>query len=321
MANKTTAQRSLDDALEKESKRAADKAAARATGTDRLFRFGLKQGNTAEVIVLDESLDDGCHFHEHNVKGPEGYYNVYEQCPKEFYNCPLCDKFGESAFVLYLSVLHLDAWKDKQSGEWRNGRCLLGIKYSQLPTFKKVLKMAEKEHGTLRGVVLNLERPTGRVQDSPRIGVPVEFEDGPAEGKRYDFLDDLEEEYGHDAIMGQDGKTPIKAEDLDITPFDYETIFPGAFDMDAQVEDLRARYQGEPTPGSESADGGAWTDDETPVQPKRTRSRRRSSDDDGDELDMSPPKKRTRRKANAESEEAEPAAVEAGDGESEEGWA
>ena len=315
MANttKTTAQRSLDEALEQESKRAASKAAARAQGTDRVFRFGLKQGQTAEVIILDDCLDDGCHFHEHNIKGADGYYNVYEQCPKEFYNCPICERFGESSFVLYLSVLHLNAWQDKKTGAWRDGRCLLGIKYSQLPQFKKVLKMAEKEHGTLRGVVLNLERPTGRLQDSPRIGQPVEFEEL---GKRYDFIEDLEGEHGHPAITGQDGSTVIKAANLDITPFNYEVVFPGAFNVDELVEDLRNRYLGEPSAGSAAADGGAWQDDDTPVTPKRTRSRR-SSDDD--ELDMTPaasePPKRTRSRSRTNDEDGD------NGGDSEDGWA
>jgi hypothetical protein len=252
--------------------------------------------------MLDESLDDGCHFHEHNIKGPDGYYNVYEQCPKEFYTCPLCERFGDSAFVLYLSVLHLNAWKDKQTGEYRNGRTLLGIKYSQLQQFKKVLKMAEKEHGTLRGVVLNLERPTGRVQDSPRIGQPVEFEDV---GKRYDFIEDLEGEYGHAAIQGQDKTTIVKAANLDITPFDYEVIFPGAFNHDACIEDLRARYQGEPTAGTQQADRNAWADDDDDDEEQSTRSRR-SRRAEPEEEDAAPASTAPRVQKRGQSSDAPP---------------
>lgn len=303
MANTKTpmSQRSLEEAEAAEGKRQTEKAEARASGTDRIFRFGLKQGNSAEVVILDESLDDGVHFHEHNIKGPEGYFNVFEVCPKEFYECPLCAQHGESGFVLYLSVLHLDAYKDKKTGEWRDSRSLLPIKYSQLATFKKVMKAGEKKHGKLRGIVLNLERNTGPTTSSPRIGEPVEFEET---GTRFDFIEDLEGDYGHDEFKADDG-TVLKKKNANITAFDYEVIFPNHTDMDACIEDLRSRYTSAPTAGSDSATK-SWTDEEAndnidTSPPKRTRSRRKSEEPEAGEAEAKPSR---RRKAEASTEAA-----------------
>lgn len=290
MANKM---KSFEEAFEQEEKRQATREKKRASGTNRVFRFRLKQGESSEVVILDESLDDGIHFHEHCLKGPEGYYNVYEVCPKEEYDCPLCDEFKESYFVLYLSVLQIDAYQDNQTKEWRNSRQLLGIKYGQLPTFKKVLAAAQKEHGTLRGVVLNLERPTGKATQSPSIGEPVEFEDI---NKRFDFIEDLESELGHGEIVSQDGSV-LKAANLDVTAYDYEELFPHAYDLEACIKSIRERYNTNVPAGAE-VETSSWTDEEEEQEQKpQRRSRRRSEEAQAEENKDEQPTRSRRRKS------------------------
>jgi len=282
--------------MKAEEGRQAEKAEARSKGLDRIFRFGLKQDENAEVIILDDSLADATFFHEHSDFNQATKKYVFEVCPKEIYDCPVCQATGrDSTFTLFLSILHIDAYKDKNTNELRHSRNLLPIKYSQLAEFKKVLKMAETKHGTLRGVVLNLHRPTGPVTQSPRIGVPTEIE---GMDTRFDFIEDLKDEFGHDKIMGQDGSTVVKEQDLDITAFDWNSLFPMASDLEACVTDLRTRYADGKAPAGSDAETAAWTDDSQPAAAKRTRSRRAAEPEA--ETATSPSRSRGRRTAEAE---------------------
>ena len=292
----------LDTAYQKEQQRIEARAERRAKGLDNLFRFGLKQGEAKEVVILDSSLDDGKHFHEHNFKGPSGYYDQFAVCCKEFAHCPLCDQHKESQFILYLSILTLNAYKDKD-GAWKDSRNLLGIKFGQLPDFREVLKFAEKDFGTLRGVVLYLKRPKGEKTQSPRIGNPVEI---PDVGRRYDFIEDLEAEYGHPAVKSEDGAKIFKEANLDITPFDYDALWPEVDDEDLCLQKVKMLSNQGPVAGSPE-DTSSWTEeedeDENLPRRSRSRSRRRSEDEESD--DPKPSKKRARGRSRARREEPE----------------
>jgi hypothetical protein len=259
------------EGADKEADRQKAKAAARADGLDRIFRTLVPPGEEKEVVILDDA--PGIALYEHNLKDSEGRYRIYEECTKEEFICPVCEKVGtDSSYVVYLSVLELDAYKDKTTGEWRNSRSLLGIKTGQLPTFKKIFAAAAKKHGSLRGVVLNLQRPEGAVQNSPRIGEPVEFEET---GTRFDFIANLEAECGNKEIKAKDG-TVLKKANADIQPFDYQKVFPGAFNVEKLQADLKARYGGEPVPGSKEESEKEW-DNEDEATGQQTRTRRGSS--------------------------------------------
>jgi hypothetical protein len=256
------------EGADREAERQKVKAAARAEGTDRVFRTMVPPGESKEVVILDDA--PGIALYEHNLQNAEGKWHIYEECTKEEMVCPVCEKTGQdSAYVVYLSVLELDAYKGKD-GEWRNSRSLMGIKSSQLPTYKKIFAAAKKRHGTLRGVVLNLERPEGSVQNSPRIGEPVEFEET---GTRFDFIEDLEDECGNEEIKAKDG-TLLKKRNVDIQPYDYRKLFPGAFDVEKLQEDLKARYGGEPVPGSAEEVAKEWDDEDDGEREVRVRTRR-----------------------------------------------
>lgn len=282
----------MDDAFEHEEERQEQRAQERASGIDRVFRFGIKPGEEAEIILLDEDYHDGVAFYEHHMRDSQGRWTVFRPCVSEVANCPVCEGTDSKPyFAMYLSALHLNAYQDKKTKEWRHSRVLLQIKSISIPTFKKVMSAAMKKHGTLRGVCLNLERPKGAATSSTRIGEPVEYEDT---GTRFDFVDDLEDEFGHDAIKAKDG-TVFKEENVDITAFDYEQLFPLTFDVDKAIADLNKEFGGI---NHESAQDVAkeWDDDsddnadeDAKTTSRKSRKKRRKVEDveDDDDIDMS----------------------------------
>lgn len=304
LQNKTIAKTgdAIWEGADKEADRQKAKASARADGLDRIFRTLVPPGEEKEVVILDEA--PGIALYEHNLKDGEGRYRVYEECTKEEFICPVCEKFGvDSSYVVYLTVLELDAYKDKTTGEWRNSRSLLGIKTGQLPTFKKIFAAATKKHGSLRGVVLNLQRPEGAVQNSPRIGEPVEFEET---GTRFDYIDDLEAECGNKEIRAKDG-TVLKKANADIQPYDYKKVFPGAFDVEKLQADLKARYGGQPIPGSKEESEKEWDNEDDDKGDKTQTRTRRGSSRSRTEAEPEEPRRarRTRGDAPAAKEEEE----------------
>lgn len=294
----------MDDAFQHEEERQEQRASERAQGLDRIFRFGIKPGEEAEIILLDDDYHDGVAFYEHHMRDSQGRWTVFRPCVSEVASCPVCEGTeSKPYFVMYLSALHLNAYQDKKTKEWRHSRVLLGIKSISIPTFKKVMSAAMKKHGTLRGVCLNLERPKGATTSSTRIGEPVEYEDT---GTRFDFVDDLEKEFGHDAIKAKDG-TVFKEANVDITPYDYEALFPLTFDVDKAIASLTKEFGGK---GHQSADEVAkeWDsdddtddhdDDDADAKPARASSRKKRRkvadvEEDGDDIDMSPPKRKSK---------------------------
>ncbi len=230
---------------ESEVKKAEERSELRKAGLGNVFRFWLEKGKEAEVIVLDNSLEDAVALYEHNLKDSSGKYGVHETCVKEFANCPVCDKFGDSSYVMFLTILDLRGYDRKLDGgkteHIPQSRKLLPITMQQIPKWRQVAQNAIAEVGTLRGTYLVLQRGAG--DKTPRIGEPAIL----AGGRIYDTTpeEDLEVQYGHDAIMGKDGKTVVKVANADITPFDYEKLFP-----EPDVNDLLKRYGGSAGAGS-----------------------------------------------------------------------
>lgn len=296
----------IEEAIKREDERKEQQAAARASGLDRVFRFYLNQGDETEVIFLDDDLSDGVAFHEHHLQDSQGKWTVHEVCPGEVASCAICNELPQNnpSFVLNLSVLHLNAYQDKKTKEWRNSRELFCIKHQQLPKFKKILKAAKAKYGTLRGVVLRLHRPKGEATSSPRIGEPVPFDSGMS----FEFVKNLKKEYGHPAIRSQQTKAIVKEEDVDITPFDYEAIFPHAFDVDSLVDYLDEKYgSGKGAPGSRKDVGKDWEDDDDAPTTQRQSPRKRVPVDEEDDVDVtpSPPAKPSRKSAPVVDEEEE----------------
>lgn len=220
-------------AIERESERLAAENERKAEQRKRTggidpnkSRFWIKKGDETEVVLLDDAVDTVAFF-EHNIK-KDGKWGNFESCPGEWSNCPLCATGDNKAFVWFLTILDCTGYTKDDGTEVPYFRKLLPIKSSQANTYKRILKAAQKEHGTIRGVVLTLERDTG--DKSPAIGEPVIRDTG----KMYDFMDEdeLVEEFGHAAIKAKNGDVIIKKNDL-LQPFDYEAIFqkPDAKDI------------------------------------------------------------------------------------------
>jgi hypothetical protein len=290
----------MDDAFQHEEERQEQRATERASGLDRVFRFGIKPGEEAEIILLDEDYHDGVAFYEHHMRDSQGKWTVFRPCVSEVASCPVCEGTDSKPyFAMYLTALHLNAYQDKKTKEWRHSRVLLQIKSISIPTFKKVMSAAMKKHGTLRGVCLNLERPKGAATSSTRIGEPVEYEDT---GTRFDFVDDLEDEFGHDAIKAKDG-TVFKEANVNITSYDYEALFPLTFDVDRAIAELNKEFGDRNHESAEDVakewddDSDDNADDDAKTTSRKSRKKRRKveDEDDDDDIDMSSPKRKSKK--------------------------
>ncbi len=182
------------------------------------WRFYLKAGEAADLIVLDE----GCNWsiYEHQLgrvdaQSGKTIYDVYEPCPKELEPvCPICVSDKESAYVLFLTVIDM-----RQVTSQRNGKVypftkkLLAIKGRDQPFFYRQWK----QRGTLRGLHLLMTRDT---KNDSRIGKPEVV-------AQYDDAQILQE-FGGPAVVAQQGPRQgqvIKQENEDCYPADYGMIF------------------------------------------------------------------------------------------------
>ena len=211
---------------EAEKARQDQKAEQRRAGVGNVFRFGVRKCETRELIILDHSLEDGCALHEHQYE-QNGSWNHFEQCIREATACPICEKLGrEGYYANYLTVLDLTGYTRKNSQEFvPQFRCLLRIKGTSRDKFKQLQVIAQQQGKSLRGMFLRMHRPEGN-DNSTNIGEPMMLEEcGGALFYIYGE-DELIANYGHDAILGRDGKTIVKQQDQDILPFPYEVVFP-----------------------------------------------------------------------------------------------
>jgi hypothetical protein len=218
------------------------------------FRFWLPKGEGCEVVVLDTSLEEGFAIREHNLQGSDGKYGNYERCLADSgAECPVCKKYDSNSYlVLLLTVLVKKEWTSKKTGETHAySKMLLPIKRGQFAKFRKMEAIAQKNHGTMRGVMFYLERGTD--DQSFSIGEPVPLDDGSA----FDFYteEELIDEFGHKAVKNREGKV-IKEANEDTLVCDYLKLFP-----EEDEEEVRDRHGVDPEPGSR-ADNDAESEEE-----------------------------------------------------------
>jgi len=231
--------------------------------------------NQTGIIILDESIDDpeeqglttGVGFYEHTVKtGAKRFENV--QCCSEWDNCAICENGDDPCYVVMLSVFVLRPWtsKDgKRSGE--GTKMLLPIKSGQLKTYCDIQRIALKNHGTMRGVFLFMERNVAN-QQSAAIGEPTMLENGAL----FDFYTEEElEAFSEDEVRSKDGKVIRPAGD-NIQPFDYVDIFPMP-----EADKIRKRFGSGNQAGSYEEADDEWGAAEQPARsaPRRPAGRAR----------------------------------------------
>ena len=110
---------------------------------------------------------------------------------------------------------------------------LLPMKVTQLNKFRELETVAKAQGKSIRGMFLILRREKG--DKSPKIGEPALLEGGSV----FDILteQELAVEYGNEEVRSQDGKQVVRPKNYDITPFNYDEIFPRP-----DVEDIIKRY-------------------------------------------------------------------------------
>ncbi len=201
------------------------------------YRAGWKKGDDFNpVIFLDNSLEDAFFFHEHGVQDARGNFGRdFEVCVKETDNCPMCKladggakNIGRSNYMMLLSVLDLRGYTNKDGEKVPHSRKLFAVKGLQIQDWMKILERAEKKYGTLRGVYVEIGR-SGDKEAGTGKPLPLEKDwyGEDAGDVPYSNVeeDDLVAEFGHDAVMSDDGKRVLKEADADITPYKYGELF------------------------------------------------------------------------------------------------
>lgn len=233
---KTGGDSALDAAMQREEEKAKQRWDARGPK-----RFFLAKGEECEVIILDESLEDAFWRQEHTLAGADGKYNIHEPCIADQAPCPRCAEGNRSGLVVFVTALIMREYKSKKTGETVDySKMLIPIKRGQYKAWRKVEGIAIKKHGTFRGTSLLLERADE--QNSASTGEPVANEDGNLVN---DWLseDDLIKEFGHPEKKGREAGVILKRANEDITPVDYEKIFPPP-DIDAILDEAKHEVPG-----------------------------------------------------------------------------
>lgn len=200
----------------------------------------------ADVLLLDEAFL--LRFYLHTLANTRtGRFDVFEPCPKEFDNCPICPPAGkyESVFVGPLSVLNLNGYtyaRGERAGEHVPiSQQLMLVRANEQIYFDEL----RKEHGSLRGIQLTMTRPS---KHAPYIGEPT-------------FVGKFSEEdiiaFVKDSGMWTDKITKEQEKIADagwiIQPFDYTT-----FIHKPSAADLRARFSGVAPIGARGAASSEW---------------------------------------------------------------
>lgn len=201
-------------------------AEARKSGMNMPYRFRMSAGDTRQIVVVDDAPD--FFAFEHNLKNPKtGFWDIYTGCIAEYDNCPVCESSGKEAYyAMYLTVIDLTPYTDKNGNEVEFNRKLMVVKPAQQ---KKFTRFFEK-NGTLRGAIFDMTRDGDK--DSA-IGNDIEF---------VEFMP--EDELAGYVREWTDKEKKRHTEDCSV-PYDYEKLFP-----EPTMASLRALVGGRPAPGS-----------------------------------------------------------------------
>lgn len=193
----------------------------------RIFRFRVPQGETREMIIVDEGAPTFFRF-EHALVNPEsGYRDRFTGCVQESDVCPICQTGDRAAYCMYLTCIDLTPYTTKNGEEIPFSKQLLVVKSAQQQRFARLLKRYD---GSLRGLLLRCTRDGAK---DPVIGNDIED------------VEQLPEEELQQYVRTWTDRENKRHTDVCHEPYDYEKLFP----LQNAVE-LRAIVGGSPVPGS-----------------------------------------------------------------------
>lgn len=237
---------------EEEVKAEARKAAAQASMKEP-FRFFVRPGESASIIIVDDAPD---FFRmEHALMNPRTKrFNLFVPCIDEHTNCPACAASDKPPyFAMYLTVIDLTPFTNGAGEEVDWTKKMMVVKSTQQ---KKLMRLYEK-HGTLRGMELVMTRDGDM---DAAIGNDIEFQG---------FVDEEELETYVTEYTDKEKKVHEVFGD---EPFDYEDIYP-----DLSEKEISALVGGR-----------APRDDDDEPAPRRSASRRTSRDEEEEEEEEAP---------------------------------
>lgn len=209
--------RSVFDTGRQENESSQQKRDARM---NKPFSFWLKEGESANVILLDDAEPEALFAtYMHQWKGRSGKWDQEDVCIKDEGVCPLCQKLErEGQFVMYLTCLDSRPYTNKKGVTIKYGRKLLPVKPTMIAKFERLYR----KHGTFRGMMITLHRDGAK---STNIGDSVEF----VKFVKPDFLEKIEKR------PNDQGKV-----------CNYKKAFPRP-----EYKDMVRKYGGSAIPGQE----------------------------------------------------------------------
>lgn len=220
-----------------QSRRETESAAAQFESMhsfDYSQRFWLKKGETANLVILDQSYENVFWAHEHHFRNPKtGKWNGLELCPKAFDVCPICEGIGglgydqqnnkadKPYYAMFLSVLDTRSYTKNDGTVVPFSRKLLVIKRGNGSThdrYNELFHTIQQENGgRLRGAVLRMSRGNGATE--PGHGEPSMIEG--SGGRLFALVDEARiQQFTHDAITTKKGEVVVPANGLQ-QPIDY----------------------------------------------------------------------------------------------------
>lgn len=225
--------------LEQEQQDAARRKEERERNAGVPYRFYVEQNKSRELIILD--TEPGPCRYEHGVKSAGSQFpDVFEACPKEFENCPICEgALGAAAgnnpvssYVMLMTCIDLTpVYNDDGTVKRNYSYRLLVLKPQEHGFFHRYYE----QNGTLRGLRLRMVRDGDK---SPRSGRP--------EYVGHHTHEDIMASFAHPAIMSQ--QTPgkvVKPENAECFAIDYEAVL-----QPPSADYLRQKYRLSPPIGS-----------------------------------------------------------------------
>ena len=116
------------------------------------YRFFLKPGENAKLIVLDEKF--GFFIYEHNLKLNGRWGNFYT-CRHDFSECPICESGDKPGYVAMMTVIDTRPYTTKDGRTIRGSKRLLACKQAVI---NKLARRREENDGSLQYCVVQFAR-------------------------------------------------------------------------------------------------------------------------------------------------------------------